>query len=157
MKDFQNYFQTTVYPKVKEKYGEPTMFSEVRNVIEKLSALKSMNPKLKICVVSAGREDYVPQKLQEAGLDVFFDKIICGQGDKKTAIQSLVNEFGSESRAVVLGDLPSDLKDAHAVPGVASIGVARNVDSHIRLGHHLPEYVVSDLTEIFNLKRYVPT
>lgn len=54
----------------------------------------------------------------------------------------------------MIGDLPSDIKDAQQIEGVKTIAVARGETERDHLGMFLPDYIVSDLNGLLNLKSY---
>ena len=153
-KEFQDYYQQVIYPQVKKEVGEPKFYDDALITLEKLREEKVKNPNLKVHLVSAGKEDYIREKLNEIGyLDVFTDMHLSA-GDKKKSIAEIVEKSKSKERSVMIGDSPSDIKDAHSNQGVRSIAVARGQRETERLEHFLPSYVVNNLEEIFDLKSY---
>lgn len=136
-----------------EHHTPATLYPEVKTVLDKLKESKKANPKLKIHIVSAGSEKQVRPVLEAGGVLNDFDEIHLEAHDKVAAIKSIAEKSAAE-RTVMVGDLPSDIKDAKKVGGVKSIAVARGGVEHERLGTYLPDYVVTDLEGLLNLKSF---
>lgn len=69
-------------------------------------------------------------------------------------IKSIVDKNEEADKVVMVGDLPSDIKDAQKIEGVKTIAVARGDTERQRLGMYLPDYIVADLEGILSLKSY---
>jgi phosphoglycolate phosphatase-like HAD superfamily hydrolase len=152
-KEFREYYLKVVKPKIEEG-AMPDLYPEVNEVLGKIRLAKSRNPNLKVMILSAGRADEVIPNLERLGIKDFFDDIKVDQADKKEGIKGIVGE-SDPSRTIVIGDLPSDIKDAQAIAGVKTIAVARGTREKERLGYYLPDYLVTNLKELFNLKKYL--
>jgi phosphoglycolate phosphatase-like HAD superfamily hydrolase len=152
--DFREHYLTVVKPSIESEFGIPDLHPEVKEVLEEIQLAKAKNPHLKVTVLSAGRVDEVIPNLERLGIRDYFDEIKVDQADKKEAISTIIGS-ADPSRAIMIGDLPSDIRDAQAITGVKTIAVARGERERERLGHYLPDYIVSDLKELWNLKKYL--
>lgn len=132
-----------------DKEKPSALYPEVRKALLKLKEVKRLNPKLKLHIISAGTEDHIKNALRNEGLEDFFDELHFRCQDKSKEIAS-INQKG---KAIMLGDFPSDIIDARKVE-VSTLAVARGDRERERLGMFLPDYIVSNLDEIFELKSY---
>ncbi|MFZ2253363.1 MAG: HAD family hydrolase [Minisyncoccia bacterium] len=143
-----------VQAKINEEHHTPSaLYPEVKTILDKLKECKKVNPNLKIHIVSAGSEKQVRPVLEAGGILGDFDEIHLEAHDKVAAIKSIAERRTGE-RTVMVGDLPSDIKDARKVEGVKTIAIARGETEQERLGMYLPDYVVSDLTGLLNLESF---
>ncbi len=137
-----------------EHHTPSTLYPEVTLVLDKLKEAKKNNPKLKVHIISAGSDKQVKTPLIEAGILDDFDEIHTECHDKTAMIKSIVDKNNEDAKVVMIGDLPSDIKDAQQIEGVKAIAVARGSTERQRLGMYLPDYIVSDLEGILSLKSY---
>ncbi|MDQ5957339.1 MAG: hypothetical protein QG614_314 [Patescibacteria group bacterium] len=137
-----------------EHHTPSTFYPEVKTVLDKLKEAKKENPKLKIHIISAGSDKQVKTHLVEAGILDDFDEIHTEYNDKTAMIKSIVDKNEEADKVVMVGDLPSDIKDAQKIEGVKTIAVARGDTERQRLGMYLPDYIVADLEGILSLKSY---
>lgn len=143
-----------VQAQVNQEHHTPSaLYQEVKAILDKLKEAKKVNPKLKIHIVSAGSEKQVKHVLEAGGVLNDFDEIHLEAHDKVAAIKSIAEKSASE-RTVMVGDLPSDIKDAKKIDGVKSIAVARGQAEEERLGMYLPDYIVTDLSGLLNLESF---
>lgn len=153
-REFYDYYQSIAYPKAKKELGEPELYPESYEILKKLRDAKQKNSNLKIHLVTAGMESYVSKVMSNLGIADMFDRTYFDASDKEKAITEIVSASGNPDRTIMIGDLPSDIKDARKVTGVSTVAVARGKREAGRLGYYLPNYVISDLTELFKLKSY---
>ena len=143
-----------VQAEINQEHHTPSaLYPEVKTILDKLKECKKTNPNLKIHIVSAGSEKQVKPVLEAGGVLSDFDEIHLEAHDKIVAIKSIAEKRNAE-RTVMIGDLPSDIKDAKKVNGVKAVAVARGVREQERLGMYLPDYVVSDLSGLLNLEAF---
>ncbi len=136
-----------------EHHTPAALYPEVKVILDRLKESKKANPKLKIHIVSAGSEKQVKPVLEAGGVLNDFDEIHLEAHDKVAAIKSIAEKNTAE-RTVMVGDLPSDIKDAKKIDGVRSIAVARGNTEQERLGMYLPDYIVADLSGLLNLESF---
>ena len=129
------------------------LFPEVKVVLDKIKEARQANPQLKVHIVSSAKNDYVIRVLERNGILDDFDEIHTDCKDKTELIRS-ITQNDQEGKSVMIGDLPSDIKDAQKVNGVRTIAVARGEIERERLGMYLPDYVVTDLNGILDLKSH---
>jgi len=142
-----------IYKQVNAEHHKPAeMYPEVKDVLDKIKEAKKNNPNLKIHIISAGLEPHIKDALIEADILDDFDEIHFDCHDKTEMIQAIRDKSEHPERTVMIGDLPSDIKDAQRVDGVKTIAVARGELERERLGTYLPDYVVRNLKELFALK-----
>lgn len=142
-----------IYKQVNAEHHKPAeMYLEVKDVLDKIKEAKKNNPNLKVHIISAGLEPHIKNALIKAGILGDFDEIHSDCQDKTTMIQSIRDKATNPERTIMIGDLPSDIKDGQLVEGVKTIAVARGEIEQERLGMYFPDYVVANLTELFNLK-----
>lgn len=138
-----------------EHHTPSTLYPEVKAVLDKLKEAKKDNPRLKVHIISAGSEDHVKKPLREAGILDDFDEVLTECHDKTTEIKNIsLRSDGKGGKTVMIGDLPSDIKDAQQIDGVKTIAVARGQHERNHLGMYLPDYIVSDLNGILSLSSY---
>lgn len=148
-----------------EHHTPASLYPEVSDVLEKIKEAKRDNPSLKAYVLSAGRVDYVKDVLAKNNiLDVFDEVYAQVKGapdiDKPAIIQKIAQAAKGELKTVMVGDLPSDIKaarrrkDGQEIHGVRTIAVARGSMERERLGMYLPDYIVTDLGGLLDLKSY---
>lgn len=137
----------------KEHHTQANFYPEVKEVLDRLKAAKKDNPKLKLHIVSASSPEQVRDNLIKYDLTEYFDeKNIHAESHGKTKMIQLIADEGDQGRTIMIGDLPSDIKDAQKVEGVKTIAIARGQIEQERLGMYLPDYVVTDLNGLFDLK-----
>jgi phosphoglycolate phosphatase-like HAD superfamily hydrolase len=151
--EFFRYYIDVCYPEAQKKHPEH-FYADAIITLKRLKEEKSSNPNLRIHIVSAKRDQAGRKLLLEAGLIDFLDDIHFEADDKKAAIGEIVLKSQNPNRCIMIGDLPSDIKDAQANDGVRSVAVARGDREAERLGCYLPSYIVNDLEAIFELKSY---
>lgn len=137
-----------------EHHTPAALYPEVKNVLDKIKEAKQDNPNLKIHIISAGSEKYIKEVLVKENIGDDFDEIHADCHDKSAMIQSIADKGVTREKTVMIGDLPSDIKDAKQVEGVRTIAVARGTDEYERLGMYLPDYIVKDLGGILDLRSY---
>lgn len=143
-----------VQAQINQEHHRPsTLYPEVKAVLDKIKESKKDNPNLKIHIVSAGSEKQVKPVLEAGGILDDFDEIHLECHDKTATIRSIAEKVEIGKTAMV-GDLPSDIKDAQLVKGVKPIAVARGAVEKERLGMYLPDYIISDLSDLLNLEAY---
>jgi phosphoglycolate phosphatase-like HAD superfamily hydrolase/SAM-dependent methyltransferase len=144
-----------LYAQVNAEHHTPaTLYPEVKSVLDTIKEAKKENPRMRIHIISAGTEKHVKDVLDQAGIMQDFDQIHWNCSDKTEMIKSIANQAEDRERTAMIGDLPSDIKDAHLIPGVRSIAVARGDVERERLGLYLPDYIASDLNGLLDLKSY---
>jgi HAD superfamily hydrolase (TIGR01509 family) len=145
-------YHEKVWPIVESQQKEITVYPEVAGTLSELS-LRGV----KIAIVSAEQKEKIEKIMDKYGLSHLFDFVITNNHHKAEAIKKLCEEQGIDpEKAVMFGDLPSDIRDAHEA-GVKAVAVARLhvKDSEDRLGAYDPEFLVSDLGPgIFRLIPY---
>lgn len=151
IKSFQKAFRKIQAQVNSEHHTPAALYPETKAVLDKLREMKKDNPKLKLHVVSAGSKEQVRDLLLAEGIADEFDEIHLESDGKTKMIQSIADK-GEKGRTVMIGDLPSDIKDAQLVDGVKTIAVARGEIEQERLGMYLPDYIVPDLNSLFDLK-----
>lgn len=134
-----------------EHHTPATIYPEVKEVLDKIKESKRLNPKIRVHIVSAGSEKQIRTPLIEAGIINDFDEIHSECHDKAKMIQTIIDK-SEDRKTVMIGDLPSDIKDAQLVGGVKTVAVARGKRERGRLSTYLPDYVIGDLSELFDLK-----
>ncbi len=137
-----------------EHHAPATLYPEAKAVLDTIKQAKKDNPRLRVHIVSAGAERYIKDVLEKHGIAEDFDQIHAECHNKSAMIQAIADSSHSPERTVMIGDLPSDIKDVKHVEGVKSIAVARGAQERARLGMYLPDYIVSDLNELLDLKSY---
>lgn len=137
-----------------EHHIPATLYPEVKKVLDVIKEAKKDNPKLKVHIISAGSERQVKGVLLDGGIIDDFDEIHVECHDKTAMIKTIADKAESNEKVVMIGDLPSDIKDAQQVEGVRTIAVARGIVEKERLGMYLPDYVVANLEGILNLSSY---
>lgn len=152
-KAFYNYYQNFCYPQAKNNHP-PRFYDDALKMLEVLRQAKLKNPNLKVHLVSANKGDYLREKLGEIGALDIFTEMHFNAGDKKETIGEIASKSNNRERCIMIGDLPSDIKDAQANIGVKSVAVVRGEREQERLGHYLPDYIVPNLDKIFDLKSY---
>ncbi len=144
-----------VQTKVNAEHHTPaTLFPEVKAVLDAMKAAKRVNPNLKIHIISAGSAKHIQEVLTQHGVIGDFDQIHAECHDKVAMIQFIAERAPKKERVVMVGDLPSDIKDGQKVNGVRTLAVARTPESREWLGMYLPDYIVSDLSGMFHLQSY---
>lgn len=128
-------------------------YPEVKSVLDKIKDAKKENPRLRVHIISAGENEYIKDALYKYGIADDFDEIHGDCHDKQAMIKAIADK-GISDKTVMIGDLPSDLKDAQLVQGVKTIAVARGATEYERLGMYLPDYIVTDLNGVLDLKSY---
>ncbi|HCC06070.1 TPA: hypothetical protein DEP94_01770 [Candidatus Nomurabacteria bacterium] len=142
-----------IYKQVNAEHHKPAeMYPEVKDVLDKIKEAKKNKPNLKVHIISAGLEPHIKDALIEADILGDFDEIHSDCHDKTEMIQAIRDKFGHPERTIMIGDLPSDIKDGQLVDGVKTIAVARGEVERDRLSMYLPDYVVMDLNGLFDLK-----
>ncbi len=134
-----------------EHHTPAALYPETKAVLDFLKKAKKDNPNLKLHVVSAGSEKQVKGILLAEGIIDEFDEIHVESHGKTEMIRSIADK-GIEGRTIMIGDLPSDIKDAQLIKNVKTIAVARGEIEQERLSMYLPDYVVTDLNGLFDLK-----
>lgn len=135
-----------------EHHTPATLYPEVREVLETIKQAKKINPKLRVHIISAEESEKINEILKKYDIYDDFDEIHANCEDKTKMIRSIA-EKGEDDKTVMIGDLPSDIKDAKEA-GVRSVAVARGNSQREHLGMYLPDYVVTDLNGVLNLKSY---
>jgi HAD superfamily hydrolase (TIGR01509 family) len=147
-----NLFHEKIWPIIEKQQKELAVYPEVEGTLSELS-LRGV----KIAIVSAEQEKKVKGLIEKYNLGHLFDFVITRNHNKTEAIMKLCEEQEIDpDRAVMFGDLPSDIRDAHEA-GIKAVAVARPkiTDSDERLGAYDPEYLVPDLGPgIFRLIPY---
>lgn len=137
-----------------EHHTSADLYPEVRDVLDKIKEAKKENPRLRVHIISAGSERHIKDVLDKHGITDDFDEIHPECHDKRAMIKTIADRAEEKDRTVMIGDLPSDIKDAKQVAGVKTIAVARGNDEHEHLGMYLPDYLVTDLNGVLNLKSH---
>lgn len=137
-----------------EHHTPAALYPEVKDVLDTIKEAKKENPHLKIHIISAGSEKYIKDVLEKNGITDDFDEIHSECHNKRAMIETIADKSGIRDKTVMIGDLPSDIKDARQVEGVKTIAVARGTIEREHLGMYLPDYVVTDLTGVLHLKSY---
>jgi phosphoglycolate phosphatase-like HAD superfamily hydrolase len=144
-----DHYLKVIFPKMKEVHGIPKIYPEVPYVFEVIRNAKLVNSSLKIYLLTAGSEAHVNDILKESGYLSIFDDIFYNEYDKKSRLQNLKELNGN---IVMIGDLPSDIKDGKAV-GIKTIAVGRGARQKSRLGYFLPDFVIENLAELFDVNK----
>lgn len=136
-----------------EHHTQAALYPEVKIILNKLREAKKDNPKLTLHIVSASAPEDVMDALSVNGITGEFGEIHVEAHGKTAMIQSIADR-GEKGRTIMIGDLPSDIKDAQKVEGVKTVAVARGAIERERLGMYLPDYIVTDLKGLLDLKSY---
>lgn len=136
-----------------ENTNPSTFYDEVKFVLDNIKEAKKERPSIRLHIVSASSRKHIFEALAQDGLEECFDEIHADCHDKAATIKNIAKQ-GQENKTVVIGDLPSDIKDAQYVDGVRTIAVARGERERERLGMYLPDYIVDNLEQLFDLKPY---
>jgi phosphoglycolate phosphatase-like HAD superfamily hydrolase len=137
-----------------EHHAPAALFPEVHDVLETLKRAKSSHPHLRIHIISAGSETHIRHILTEGGIVQDFDQIHAECHDKVAMIDGIAQQSNERTRTVMIGDLPSDVKDGQRVSGVKTIAIARNARAKDWLEMYLPDYIVEDLNGLFTLQSF---
>lgn len=141
------------YKEVDSEHHTPsTLYPEVKKVLDVIRAAKKTNPDIRVHIISAGTEKHIIDVLIQSGIIDDFDQIHTECHDKTEMINKIAETSGNRGGTIMIGDLPSDIKDAQRVEGVKTIAVARGERERRRLSMYLPDYIVSDLSQLFELK-----
>lgn len=153
--EFQKEYREVARQVNEEHHTPATLYPEVKVVLDTLREAKKQNPKLQIHIVSAGAGKYVRDVLEKYSLLADFDQIHTETQNKAITIKNISIQNGEtdSKRTVMIGDLPSDIKDAQS-EGVRAVGVARGEREEERLGMYLPDYLVRDLSGVLHLHSY---
>ena len=129
---------------------QPAIFPEIIDTLKELRARG-----LKIGIVSAHKPNEIIDVLTQAGLADAIDFMVGLAHNKAEGIATLCKENGFDpERVLMLGDLPSDLRDGRAA-GVKVGAVARFPEAEDRLGSYDPDYLVGSVgPELFKLKTF---
>jgi HAD superfamily hydrolase (TIGR01509 family) len=141
-------YHDEILPKIKEgESKKSTIYPEVEDTLRELVARH-----IKVAIVSAHKTEEIIEILTQGGLLKYIDYPIGLAHNKTEAIKQLCMESGvTPERALMLGDLPSDLRDARKA-GVRVGAVARRNEFRDRLGSHNPDFVFETVgPEIFHL------
>lgn len=133
-------------------HAPAALFPEAKAVLMRLHEAKKENPNLRIHIISAGSKEHVHDVLERYQITEIFDQIHPECHDKTEQIRIIAEEADEPSRTVMIGDLPSDIKDAQSISGVRTIAIARTKPEKERLGMFLPDYVIGSLDDLFALK-----
>ncbi len=137
-----------------EHHTPAAIFPEVHDVLEKLRRAKADRPHLRIHIISAGAEKHIQHILAEADIAQDFDQIHAECHDKFAMIDAIAQQSTARERTVMIGDLPSDIKDGQRVSGVKTIAIARSPRAQDWLEMYLPDYMVKDLNGLFSLQSF---
>mgnify|MGYP001574211189 CR=1 FL=1 len=137
-----------------EHHTPATIFPEVHDVLESLRLAKNDHPHLRVHIISAGSEKHIQHILAEAGITQDFDQIHAECHDKFAMIDAIAQQSSAREKTVMIGDLPSDIKDGQRVSGVKTIAIARNARAQDWLEMYLPDYIVKDLNGLFSLQSF---
>lgn len=151
---FRDAYRDVVIQVNNEHHAPADLYPEVKNVLDKIKEAKKENSSLRIHIISAGSEKHIKDVLEKHGIIDDFDEIHAESHDKTAMIKTVADRAKVKDRTVMVGDLPSDIKNARQVAGVKTIAVARGTSEHEHLGMYLPDYIVTDLTGLFDLKSY---
>ncbi|MCE9628763.1 MAG: HAD hydrolase-like protein [Candidatus Vogelbacteria bacterium] len=152
--DFKDTYREVQTQVNNEHHTPAALYPEVKDVLNKLKEAKQNNPNLKIHIISAGSEKYIKEVLAKENIAEDFDEIHADCHDKSGMIQIIADKGETREKTVMIGDLPSDIKDAKRVEGVKTIAVARGDNEYKRLGMYLPDYIVEDLEGVLDLRSY---
>ena len=137
-----------------EHHTPAALYPEVKSVLDKIKEAKKDNLALKVHLISAGRNKHIKDILSVNDIIEDFDDIHTECHDKTAMIKSIADKAKTREKTVMVGDLPSDIKDAQQVEGVQTIAIARGERERERLGMYLPDYITEDLNGILDLKSY---
>lgn len=145
---------TEVMLQIDKKHHAPsTLYPEVKQVLDAIRQARSDQTHLKIHIISAAPPAFIHAALEMHGITGDFDEIHTDCHDKTAMITSIRDHADRKNSTVMIGDLPSDIKDAQRA-GVNTIAVARRSGEQERLGMYLPDYIVTDLRGLLNLTSY---
>lgn len=126
-----------------------------------ITALKELKQRgINIGIVSAERGENIRKVLEENEIidlpDYIYDRI----NNKDEAIKKICQDNSlNPNRVLMIGDLPSDLRDAK-LAGIKTAGIARRDNDRDRLGSYDPDYLLDGLGDeittlsIYNDKKY---
>jgi phosphoglycolate phosphatase-like HAD superfamily hydrolase len=124
------------------------LFPDAMEAIRKLESLG-----LKVGIVSAHKPEEIKALLEKNGIKV--DYLIGLAHNKSQEIKRLCESEGFDSsRVLMIGDLPSDLRDGQRA-GVKVMAMARFPEAEDRLGSYDPDYLATSLgIDLFKLKKF---
>ena len=154
LESFKDTYHTVETKVENEHHTPPALYPEVRKVLDKIKKAKENNPNLKAHIISAKSESKIREILDNNQLTSYFDEIHGGYQVKDAVIKLIAEKAAVKEKTVMIGDLPSDIKDAQQIPGVKTIAVARGEREKERLGMYLPDYIVTDLDGLLALRSY---
>ncbi|MEN9390612.1 MAG: hypothetical protein RLZZ283_712, partial [Candidatus Parcubacteria bacterium] len=136
---------------VKRELPEEDVYPEV---IAMLRDVRAQKPKMKFAIISAGHADEIELILARHGIRHYFETIVGGQYDKKSAVREVTEKCKSApERTLYFGDLPADINDTKGSgTGVKSVAVARTPHAEKRLVAYAPNFLVTGVS-IFKLKK----
>ena len=153
-KNVDNYlrclYNDEIKPMLRSKRPD-RLFSDVVDVFKKLK-----EKGIVLGIVSAERKEYIQKVLVENEIFDLVDYIFGDAHNKTDVIKKLWREKSfSPDRVLMVGDLPSDLRDARKA-GIKVAGIARQKEDFDRLGSYDPDYLMGDLeNSLFELYPYV--
>lgn len=128
------------------KYQQPApIFPEVTEVLQ---FLKTHG--LTLGIASTAESTYIIERLADFGLsDIFETKsVVGGEIAKEDKLNNFLHNHNTLAQEFLyVGDLPSDVKAAHAV-GVQAAGIERREAARRKLGALNPEYLFASLDEL---------
>ena len=111
-----------------EHHTPAALYPEVKEVLDKMKEAKRENPDLRVHIISAGSDKHIKDVLQKNRIQDDFDEIHAECHDKSAMIKTIADKAEVREKTIMIGDLPSDIKDAQRVEGVKTIAVARGAE-----------------------------